>query len=448
MPPQRNLLVLIGSGLRHDAFGGSGAWPIVTPHLDGVQRHGLALTAVAASVGGGPALVSLMTGLQVRQHGISDHTRHIPILQGWVHRLREAGYHIAGVGRVASVAQHLHQVCVVSDQPYDPPSGCEYWRFATRQQIAPVIARQRDLRQRSGPFEMSEGLAEPSQDIDAFITSRAEAMIERMPHDQPWAMIVVFSGPGNDLPAPVPYQQVVEPDALKRPFAPATFDGIDDVAELLYPRILLQNQTPDSVAHIRAHYLGRVSLIDAGVGVLRDAIDRHGHAPRTWLVVGSDKGYMLGEQGLIGCRTAYSGDLLTPLWILPPQGADSSYAMNPDACGLISTIDLGATLCAIGGADPPRDSEGESVLGLLVGETVGRDAVISEFARRMILQTRQYRVCFDIESGEARALFDIRREIGEKRNLIDTVTAANVLDRLRWQLGDSLLPLRCSPVWE
>jgi hypothetical protein len=74
--------------------------------------------------------------------------------------------------------------------------------------------------------------------------------------------------------------------------------------------------------------------------------------------------------------------------------------------------------------------------------------VISEFARRMILQTRQYRVCFDIESGEARALFDIRREIGEKRNLIDTVTAANVLDRLRWQLGDSLLPLRCSPVWE
>jgi hypothetical protein len=54
----------------------------------------------------------------------------------------------------------------------------------------------------------------------------------------------------------------------------------------------------------------------------------------------------------------------------------------------------------------------------------------------------RHKVAFDLDEQAPRLLFDLVTDQQEKRNLIESPAAANVLDRLRVQLSEALLPLR------
>ena len=80
------------------------------------------------------------------------------------------------------------------------------------------------------------------------------------------------------------------------------------------------------------------------------------------------------------------------------------------------------------------------------GRGVGDEASISEFGGRLMLETLRYKVAFDVETARPRMLFDLLRDPEERNDLLDTEVSANVLDMLRWQLGQSLVPLRAGGV--
>lgn len=446
MTVDRNLLILLTGGMRSDVFSHVAAWPVNTPHFDDLATWGVGLAATAVSPAAGPANLSMWTGLHPRQHGLLDEG---PLLTGrrtWAHQLAEAGYHVVGVGQIDGIAEACAERCPVGHLSSLNDEDCAYLQHMHRRGLLDRVQQQRSRRLESGPFEMDAfGLTGPGDDVDVFIAQQASLAIETLPRDKPWALIVSFTGPGNDLPAPDRFLKQIDTAALHRAFAPANLATIDTYAEIPYPRTLIQQLNGERVAAIRQHYLARVSLLDEGLGLMRSTLDRCEQAERTWISLCSDRGQLLGERGLIGHRSLLGPAVSVPLWLLPPEMMDLPIRQHREfdvPHRLVSPVDLAATVCAIAGADPPPGCVGESILPAIHQREVGRDRVLCEYGTRLMLETMSHRIIYDVESQQPRALFDLVRDPQERDDLVDTTTALGVLDMLQWELAAALLPLR------
>ena len=442
----RNLLVIMTHGLRSDAVGDSPKWPFVAPHLEQLGGRGLRLIATSACPADYGGQVSLLPGLHPRQHGHLNQTpRPIPI-EGWPTWMRQQGYHVAGVGCTAAIESWVEQ-CVHVENPElasAPGPGCAYLRSMQDKGYLAAIAQQRKQKMRSGLFQPDRLLLEAEDDIDGFIAAQACRVIDQMPADRHWAGVVMFSGPGNDLPAPDAYDDLISPANLEADFTIPDFTALDSLAELDYPRSMLQRMDPITLGRIRADYFGRVSLIDHGVGRILKVLEQREDADRTWIVVCSDRGQLLGEHGLIGHRSFLAGALEVPVIVAPPTPAPKN---DPQEC-LVSTVDVAATIAHLASCDAPANITGRSVLPLLADEpfrTVTGGTCLSEFGDRLMMETDRHRVIFNTESQRPIGLFDLINDPHEKQNLINSPVGRNIMDAIRWRLGDALMAVRALP---
>lgn len=451
MTAQRNLILILAHGLRSDAAGDTLAWPFVSPNLEAMSNRGLRLVATSACPADDGGMVSLLTGLHARQHGQVWSGKGSPPGDGWARWLSEAGYYMAGVGVVGLLAEHLQEAVTVEPVGVINPARCAYFQFMRDQGQAPALVQQRKQRQRYGPFEPDRLLLDPGQDVDGFIGNHAASTLDSLPDDRPWVLVVMFTGPGNDLPAPGLYDQLVDVKELEAGFVPADLRTLDVMADLDYPRILLQRLDARKLARIRGDYLGRVGLIDHAIGRLVERAASRPDAGRTWTVVTSDRGMILGEHGLIGHRSFLCPAVEAPLIVCPPAGsADGQQAPKSQHLdGLVSTVDVAATIAALGGADVPPWVVGRSVLPIIAGQSfdsLARKAgCVSEYSHRLMLQTERHKVIYEVNHGEALALFDLLTDPEEEKNLVNTPQGINVLDGLRWRLADALIGLRSAP---
>jgi arylsulfatase A-like enzyme len=444
---RRNLVLMLAHGLRSDALSDARVWPLATHRIDQLATRGVRLVADAASPADGPAMASLLTGLHARQHGLLEQRAMPPLadaLPGW---LAAEGYRTVGVGCVGAIAEALDHAVVVDEVAHAEPVGCAYMADAAGKGLAEALAAQRRQRLRYGPFEPDRLLLEPDDDIDGFIAGRAAAEMERLPGDRPWALIVIFSGPGNDLPPPTMYDQLVRSDSLRGGFTPTDMRRLDQLAEPDYPRAVLQRLEPGAVAQLRADYLGRVALVDHGVGRIVQGVSRRMDRQRTWFMLGADRGVLLGEHGLVGHRSFLGPAIETPLIVAPPLPARPPRDRAPD--GLFSTVDLAATAAHLLGADRPRETAGRSVLPLFTGDALDPQppgGLISEFGERVMLETERHKITFDRRSSRVLSLFDLLDDPAEKQDLMagDPERPREVVNSLRVRLASALLPLRAA----
>lgn len=443
MALRRNLLIVLAHGLRSDAIGQSDAWPLFTPNMAKLMDSGLRLVATSACPADRGGMISLFTGLHARQHGYVDETHGDVHCDGWPALLRDGGYHVAGVGCVDLIEPWLHEAVVVESPDTLEPTHCAYFNAMHSKGLTGALVQQRRQRARYGPFQPDRLMLEPDCDIDGFIGREAERMMTNLPHDRPWALIVVFSGPGNDLPPPTLYDNVVTVESVEHGFAPADFKALDALVELDYPRIMLQRLERHSIGRIRADYLGRVSLIDYTAGrLVRRAQKRHDH-DRTWFVLTADHGQLLGEHGIVGHRSFLAGSVEVPVVITPPTPVKGQ-----TADWLVSTVDVAATIAHLGGVDLPKAAVGRSLLPILAGEPPHRDdhtGCLSEFAHRLMLETERYKIIYDTDSHRALGLYDLLNDSDERKNLTEAMAGRNLLDALRWRIGNALLALRAMP---
>lgn len=433
MAHRPNLLIVLASGLRSDALGDARRWPLHTPRLARLAGRGLRVVAASACPEPGGGMASLLTGLHPRQGGGGD---------TFAHWLKDAGYHIAGAGVVAAIAAACDDAVIVEPTDVVKPDACAYARHAAGAGLLPAIVAQRKQRRRHGPFEPDRLLLEPEDDIDGYIAAQARAAVARMPRDRPWALVTIFSGPGNDLPPPPPYDEVVDARAVRTAFAPADFRRLDAVAQPAYPRSKLQRLEPGSLARIRADYLGRVALIDHGIGGIAEAASRRRDRTRTWTLVAADHGYLLGEHGLVGPRSFLAGAVETPLVVAPPRG----YGVPEEGCDdLVSTVDLAATIAALAGVDLPSACAGRSLLPMLRDEARSgtQQAVLSEFDDRLMLETERHKAIFDAR-GELLGLLDLLDDPEERRVMTDAKAGAMLVDALRARLARVLIGMRAA----
>ena len=442
---RRNMIMVVGHGLRSDALSDEGRWPLQTPCLSAMSARGLRLVAKSCCTTDPGGKASLWTGLHARQHGVLREGQGVGRLEDSLPRwLREGGYHVAGVGELSGVAHLLDEHVGVASVDQVESAGCRYLESAAARGHVPMLAGQRRQRLRRGPFLPDRLMLEPAHDVDGFITEQATAMLKRMPSEKPWVLIVAFTGPGNELPPPAMYDRLVEARDLRGGFSPVDLSSVDALGEAAYPRYLLQNLDESAVTRLRADYLGRVSLFDHGVGRLHEALRDRADGHRVWSVVTADRGVLLGERGLVGHRSALGGAMDVPLLIAPPPGG--SFGREDAAEGVFSVADVSPTIAALTGVDVPRGLGGRSLLPLLSGEPVWPVSAgsLCEFGTRVVLETASHKAVFSVAGGEALAVFDLVCDPDERRNLAREAAGRDVLDSLRARLSEVLLPLRAS----
>lgn len=449
MNSKRNLLIVLAHGLRSDSLSDEREWPLPTPHLVGLADRGVRLVLTSATPADPGGMVSLLTGQHARQHGVFRDDQAIkPLRDGLPTWLADAGYHTVGVGEVGSFASLLDESFITEGVavPEPAPNHCWYTAAARSRGHAPAIAQQRRQRLRQGPIAPDRLMLEPDEDIDGFIAAQATDAMARLPEDKPWAMFVVFSGPGNDLPPPMYYDGLVETADLSKDFVPVKLDEIDAMAEPELPRAVLQRLEAHQIARIRADYLGRVSLIDHGVGRLQEAMSLRQDADRSWTVLSSDRGQLLGEHGLLGHRSFLAPAIEVPLIVTPPDAPGISPPKEKFQDGLFSVVDVAPTIAALGGADRPEALAGRSVLPIFNGDPVlpQPPANLSEFHDRLLVETERYKAVFHTRDRRCLGLYDLVEDPLENVNLIGQNTSATrkLVGLMRLSLAETLMPLR------
>ncbi|MEE9405609.1 MAG: sulfatase-like hydrolase/transferase [Algisphaera sp.] len=444
---KRNIVVILAHGLRSDALADEREWALPTPHLVELANRGVRLVLTAASVSDPGAMASALTGLHARQHGQLTHDLGLRTMgEGLPAWLRKEGYHTVGVGEVGDFEEQLDEARVTApvDVPEPAAGRCWYAAAARARGHTPALAQQRRQRLRLGPIAPDRIMLEPEEDIDGFIAQLGVDAIADMPEDRPWALFVVFSGPGNALPPPVGYDEVVKTAGLARNFTPVSLEGLDDLAVPQIPRAVLQRLETHQVERLRADYLGRVSLIDHGVGQIQNAVDGRSDAGKTYTVVSSDRGCMLGEHGLVGGSTFLASAVEVPLIVAPPVDRSDLAPKEKFQEGLFSVVDIAPTVAALAGADMPVGRMGRSVLPLFNGDALalGASANISEFDDRVMVETERFKAVFRVTDRSCLALHDLAIDPDERNNLVYSENGQAQAAALRHVLGDALMSLR------
>jgi hypothetical protein len=113
-------------------------------------------------------------------------------------------------------------------------------------------------------------------------------------------------------------------------------------------------------------YGGAVTLLDEGVGVLLEGMEEHGLLDEAALVVTSDRGFALGEHGLVGdaLDIPHEERVHVPLLVRLPGATGSGLRVAE----LTQAVDLMPTLLSAFGLPVPAVVQGHDLLPLCRGE--------------------------------------------------------------------------------
>jgi len=138
-----------------------------------------------------------------------------------------------------------------------------------------------------------------------------------------------------------------------------------------WPGYSARESSPEQARHYRYTYAALVSMCDANLGRVLDAMDEYDLWGDTLLIVNTDHGFLLGEHGLWGksIHPYYDEVARTPLFIWDPR----SKKQAERRASLVQAIDLAPTLLEYFGVERPADMQ-----GVPLAATVASDAPVRE----------------------------------------------------------------------
>lgn len=171
-------------------------------------------------------------------------------------------------------------------------------------------------------------------------------------------------------------------------------------------------------------HLSQLALIDGQIARIDAALEQHGLAQRTILIVTSDHGEAFGERGHFGHSTSLYDELLrVPLMIRAP-GARPRRVETP-----VSVIDLGPTVLDLFGQPTPGRCMGESLAPFVAGAspTLSRPVAAEGRMKKMLLLQNRYKIVLD-DQVNTEEVYDLQTDPKEERNLI----AHSEVDAASW----------------
>lgn len=192
-----------------------------------------------------------------------------------------------------------------------------------------------------------------------------------------WCAHVTYIRPHPPLVAPAPYNRAVDPASVPPPHRPQDRESAATLHPFCAPaqdalraRDMVSGQPglgddPETVAELRAVYLGLAREVDHHFGRLIEALKASGDYDNTLIVMTADHGEMLGDHHQWGKMSFYDAAYHTPLSIrLPahPQSQAGRAWQLPT-----ELVDVMATILDCLGCDIPNSVDGRSLLPLLQG---------------------------------------------------------------------------------
>ena len=366
-----NILMIVADQHRWDCVGTNGHPFLKTPHLDALAASGVnfsnAFTSSPICV---PARHSLLHGCwPCRHHVIANGGTEAPCappvdLPSFPMALRDAGYHLSFVGKwIDGAAQTpteygFHQWIKDSD----------YAKWRAAQGLPP--------RPKGMPFYgFDEGIT-PEQSHLAWGADRTiELLKDGMKSGSPFLVRWDPSEPHLPNVVPQPYADMYPPSMIPpwKSFGD-TFKGKPYIQAQQLRSWGLDGWTWDQWAPLLGRYLGELSLLDAQVGRVLQALEDLNLADNTIVIYTCDHGDTCGAHGMIDKHYIMYDDVEhVPLFIRWP-GVTAPGTVS-DAF-VVHTIDLARTLCEMAGTNVPETFQGVSMLPILKGTGGnGRDCV-------------------------------------------------------------------------
>ncbi len=270
--------------------------------------------------------------------------------------------------------------------------------------------------------------SEDEQHTDGMATTEAIKLLERLEAEgDPFFLAVGIFRPHRPFVAPQHYfdlypREAIDPIMMR----PGHRDGMPEVALNDRPGNLTLDL--DTRRRIIQAYYASISLVDAQVGRLLDALDRLGLARDTIIVFVSDHGFLLGEHGLWHKAHLFEGSTRVPLIIADPRQSTARRV----AGGVAELVDLYPTLVDLCALPDPGHLVGRSLRPLLEDPSRrGREAAYTTLNRGDSVRTERYRYSEWGGGAQGALLYDYANDPDEEHDLASDPRHDELLETMR-----------------
>ncbi len=429
---QPNILVIM-SDEHAPQFSGAYGHPLVrTPRMDALAAAGVLFeNAYCNTPLCAPSRASFMTGRYPYHTGAWDNAA--PLASDavtWAHLLRTAGYDAVLSGKQHFVGpDHLHgfRAQLARDLHAEHDHPIFDWSEGTRVAPGPWPALAQAGPGTTEEIEVDDGVEEAAL---AYLRDPDRTA-------QPWAMQVGFIAPHFPLVVPQRFWDEYPPESVDMPVVPP---GHLENQHPVYRRMRRMFGTADEfpeglTRRGRAGYYGLIAYLDEKIGRLVDALDETGQRENTLVIYTSDHGEMAGEHGMWRKSNFYEHSARVPLVLSWPGRLPAGRR----EAGVVSLVDVAATLLDAAGVEAVAPLDGDSLLPLARGEaTDWKDEAFAEYlahgvARPMAMLRRgRYKLNYSLD--DVPELYDLETDPGEFRDLADDPAHRPVREALRARL--------------
>ncbi len=363
MTKRFNVLLVMTDQQRWNSLGCYGANWVSTPNLDRLASEGTRFeNCYANNPICTPARASLMTGLELPEHGV--YQLHDVLHRGAIlfpERLRTLGFRTALFGKLhvsgrveEAVRRHpndgfdIYEWCLEPAVDIESPfNGYTGWLDREHPEY---LTKLREKRRHRGhdPVEVSMNRWAADRSIDFIKSHQASGTT------QPFFCKMSLFDPHNPYENyPLEMAQHVNsagiPPLIKA--APAARGPVPWAFEAERENSYLgsfQSMSAESVQAMRVGYYAMIGHIDREIGRVLDALDESGAAEQTLVIFTSDHGDMLGDhESLVKGAILFDQCIRVPLII---RGGE--FVGGRQASGLVQLHDIAATTLRHAGASP------------------------------------------------------------------------------------------------
>jgi arylsulfatase len=422
-----NVVVFVIDDTRWDALGVAGNPIVRTPNLDQMAAQGVRfanayVTTAICMV----SRASILTGQYMSRHGITEFEKPIPE-QAWASTypalLRQAGYWTGFVGKFGVGAARA------SD--FDFLRSYERRHWFTESDGERVHVTEKNLRD-SLEFLRSRPSGRPFNLNLSFFAAHAEDAAADQYLPQPWSADA--------------YRDVSMPPPLRS--GPEYFDALPWF--LRQPsnegrvRYHWRFDTPERYQDYLRRYYRLVTEVDRAVGRIVEELRVQGVADNTVVIFVGDNGYFQADRGLADKWYPYEESIRVPLLIHDPRIPSAVRGRLVNAMAL--NIDIAPTILGAAGLPLSPSIQGRDLAPLYLADEdspqwreeffyehptiTSRDRIPTSLA--VVRRDWKYILWPEFETEQ---LFDLRRDPGEIRNLVDSPEYRDLLTAGRSRLA-------------
>ena len=420
-----NVLLIVSDDQGYRDLGCFGSGEVQTPHLDRLAAGGIRLTSFyVAWPACTPSRGALLTGRYPQRNGIYDMIRNEAPDYGYQYKPGEYEATFERIGGMDTREVLLPRVLKSAGYV----SGIfGKWDLGVHRRFLPLARGFDDFygfvntgidyytHERYGVPSMYRNNSPTTADKGTYCTDLFEREAVRfleVNRRKPFFLYVPFNAPHG--------ASNLDPTIRGGAQAPGRFKG-------MYPKLQEQVGTeqrsrygetftvPNRAAR-RLEFVGSVTAMDAAIGRLLDLLDEYGIADNTIIIFFSDNGGggsadnapLRGRKGQM-----FEGGIRVPCIVKWPGKIPAGTTSN----AFLTSLEILPTLCAATGAVPPKGVplDGFDMLSVLQGKRAS--ARTEMFWQRKLDKGARVGHWKWVESSRGNGLFDLRHDIGERRDL-------------------------------